>query len=77
METIQMSFKPFPPGTVRGPFICGKGTKHDGGIQYAVKCLDGSWRYFIKANTYEGKQEAKQEANLYALDMFKNSQNSI
>lgn len=56
-----MSFKPFPPGTVRGPFTCGLGTKHDGGVQFAVKCRGGCWAYSIGPKGTEAAVRAAAE----------------
>lgn len=60
---------PFPPGTIRGPYVCGMGDNPQGGIQYLVKELSGGWRPFIRS--YKEQEQCKQAANLFALDMFK------
>ncbi len=39
---------PFPNGTIRGPFTCGKGNDATGGVQFCVQTKDG-WVYFIGA----------------------------
>lgn len=60
-----MNKKPFvppPAGTIRGPWVCGKGTRHDGGIQYAIHDNDGCWRYTIEDNTPEGRDLALKRA---------------
>lgn len=53
------AFVPFPFGTIRGPFICGKGTDSTGGIQFAINGRNG-WLYVIKARNEE--KAARQEA---------------
>ena len=45
------TFKPFPIGTLRGPYTCGKGNDPTGGVQFCVNTPNG-WVYFI-----EGKRD--------------------
>lgn len=55
---------PFPPGTIKGPFVCGKGTDPKGGVQYAVNQKDGSWVYFIRAS--RDSKQAKKDAEEFS-----------
>lgn len=59
-------FKPFPPGTVRGPFTCGKGTDPRGGVQFCVQTHNG-WVYFIKAANE--RSTAESEARTFAANV--------
>lgn len=61
--TKKKEFVPFPVGTVRGPYICGKGSDHEGGIQYLVQSPNG-WVPFIRQRE-EGKA-CMEEAKTYA-----------
>lgn len=51
-------FIPFPPGTVRGPYICGKGNDPKGGVQFLVQTVNG-WVPFIEARPDEAKCEKR------------------
>ncbi len=53
---VKKPFVPFPVGTVRGPFSCGKGTDPKGGVQFCVQTSRG-WVYFIEAAKDEAKAE--------------------
>jgi len=63
-----MSFKPFPVGTVRGPFTCGFNNQHNGGVQFAVKDSDGCWLYFIRKFNEEG--ECRRDAEKKAKEIL-------
>jgi len=60
---MKTEFKPFPPGTIRGPFVCGKGTDPRGGVQFAVHGLNG-WLYYIAKITDEksARDQAEESA---------------
>lgn len=58
-----MSYKPFPIGTIRGPYTCGLANDPSGGIQYTVKGENG-WVYFIKHRRLE--RECLKEAREFA-----------
>ena len=67
-----MSYKPFPVGTVRGPYKCGYGnaiTGHNQGVQFLVKTFNG-WKPFIDKFTEEGKLKRKAEKFGMRLKMF-------
>lgn len=51
-------FKPFPPGTVRGPYTCGIGNNDKGGTQFMVQTKNG-WVPFIGKRTEAGDVERK------------------
>jgi len=53
-------FVPFPTGTIRGPYSCGKGTDPEGGVQFLVRLKNGSWAPVIRARWEEA--EARKEA---------------
>lgn len=48
------TFTPFPPGTVRGPYVCGWSNRAKGGIQHLVQTT-GGWVPFIRE---AGEQQA-------------------
>lgn len=58
------AWKPFPVGTIRGPFTCGKGNDPTGGVQFCVKNQSGSWEYVIKARHQiaEARKEIEERA---------------
>ncbi len=58
-------YAPATPGTVRGPYICGKGNDSTGGVQFLVRTRNG-WVPFIEARGQEGK--ARQEAEAFAVN---------
>ncbi len=51
-KAIPATFKPFPPGTVRGPFTCGKGNDPTGGVEFIVQTRRG-WVPFVGARNEE------------------------
>jgi hypothetical protein len=58
MKDKKKPYKPFPLGTVRGPFRCGHGnfiTGHNQGVQFCVNDETNGWHYFIGKFTEEGK----------------------
>lgn len=55
------AYKPFPVGTVRGPYTCGKGTDPRGGVQFLVQTMKG-WAPFIENAKDVAKCEAKARA---------------
>jgi hypothetical protein len=57
-------------GTIRGPFVCGKGVRHDGGVQFLVKMKSGAWCPFIGERIQEGK--LRKEAEEFAQNEIKN-----
>ena len=57
------AFKPFPVGTVRGPYTCGKGNDPQGGTQYLVQ-TPGGWVPFISSRW--SPEKARAEAQEYA-----------
>lgn len=65
-------FKPFPPGTVRGPYECGKGNDPKGGVQFLVQGRNG-WVPFIEARKDESA--CRQRAEQYAAEVLKGGAN--
>jgi hypothetical protein len=53
------TYKPFPVGTVRGPYSCGKS------VQYLVNGK-GGWVPFID----EDKHECERRANAYSVEVL-------
>ena len=47
------TFIDYPPGTIRGPYICGKGNSSSGGIQFLVRTNDGGWIPVIRERCEE------------------------
>lgn len=66
MKTDKKPFIPFPPGTVRGPYICGKGNNAQGGVQFLVQ-TKGGWVPFIEAAKNEATCEKR--AREYAANL--------
>ncbi len=62
-------YKPFPIGTIRGPYTCGLANDPRGGIQYTVKGENG-WVYFIKS--WKLAQECLKEAREFAANIETN-----
>jgi len=70
-----MSYKPFPVGTIRGPYKCGMGNfimGHNQGVQFLVKMPGrGYWKPFIAKFTEEGKLRREAEKYAKSLKMSK------
>lgn len=64
-------FIPFPPGTVRGPYTCGKGNDPQGGVQFLVQTKSG-WVPFIGKRIVE-EAETRKRAEDYAKEILKSS----
>lgn len=62
------TFVPFPIGTVRGPYTCGKGDDPAGGVQYCVNREDG-WVYFIES--FIDEKKCREKAENYAKEILK------
>jgi|SRR6185295_8749517 len=58
-------YKPFPPGTVRGPYVCGYDGEADAGCQFLVQTA-GGWVPFIGARHEEVETRAR--ADKFALE---------
>lgn len=61
-------YKPFPVGTVRGPYTCGKGNDPAGGVQFTVKGENG-WFYFIES--FKDEKKCREKAENYAQEILK------